>query len=116
MSSKSNSLSRFKIILCQTSHPGNIGSAARAIKTMGFTNLVLIKPKEVPNEESNALASGAQDILKKAKIFDSIEEGLDDCNLVIGFTARQRELTQPHYNVRKVAELLASKSYKNKII
>jgi len=115
MSSKSNYLNHFRIVLCQTSHPGNIGSTARAMKTMGFSNLVLVNPKEFPNLQANALASGAEDILRKAQVVDSIENALQKVNYVIGFTARKRELTQPHYHVREAAENLISIAQNNQI-
>ena len=64
MSSKLNILKQFRIVLCKTSHPGNIGSVARAMKTMGFSDLYLVNPKSFPSQEALALACGAEDILK----------------------------------------------------
>ena len=100
MSTKSNLLKQFRIILCETSHPGNIGSVARAMKTMGFSDLYLVNPKDFPSKHAQALACGAEDILKKATVVTSLEVALKNINHVIGFTARKRELTQPHKNVR----------------
>ena len=66
MLNKLNLLKQFRIILCQTSHPGNIGSVARAMKTMGFLDLYLVNPKDFPSRHADALACGAEDILQKA--------------------------------------------------
>ena len=114
MSSKIN-YEQFKIVLCRTSHPGNIGSTARAIKTMGFTHLTLVNPKQFPHADANALAAGAEDILANATIVSAIEDALKDCHLIIGFTARQRELSQEHKNIREIAKGLKSESQSKKI-
>ena len=114
MSSKIN-YDQFKIVLCRTSHPGNIGSTARAIKTMGFSHLTLVNPKQFPHAEANALAAGAEDILANATIVNTIEDALKDSHLIIGFTARQRELSQEHKNIREIASELKSESYNKKI-
>tara|TARA_B110000090_G_scaffold26749_1_gene27325 strand:+ start:116 stop:859 length:744 start_codon:yes stop_codon:yes gene_type:complete len=105
----------FKIVLCRTSHPGNIGSTARAIKTMGFEHLTLVNPKQFPHPDADALAAGAEDILANATIVNSIEDALKDSHLIIGFTARQRELSQPHQNIREIAKGLKSESHSKKI-
>ena len=76
MSSKLESLANIRIVLCQTSHPGNIGSAARAMKTMGLTQLVLVRPKKFPHDIAEAMASGANDILAEARVCDSLEEAI----------------------------------------
>ena len=114
MSSKIN-YDQFKIVLCRTSHPGNIGSSARAIKTMGFSHLTLVNPKQFPHTEANALAAGAEDILANATIVSTIEDALKDSHLIIGFTARQRELSQDHKNIREIAKSLKSESHSKKI-
>ena len=114
MSSKIN-YDQFKIVLCRTSHPGNIGSTARAIKTMGFSHLTLVNPKQFPHAEANALAAGAEDILANATIFNTIEDALKDSHLIIGFTARQRELSQEHINIREIASELKNESRSKKI-
>jgi len=115
MSTKSNLLKQFRIILCETSHPGNIGSVARAMKTMGFSDLYLVNPKAFPSKHAQALACGAEDILKKATVVISLEVALKDINHVIGFTARKRELTQPHKNVRNLSKQLINEANNNKI-
>ena len=115
MSTKSNLLKQFRIILCETSHPGNIGSVARAMKTMGFSDLYLVNPKDFPSKHAQALACGAEDILKKATVATSLEVALKNINHIIGFTARKRELTQPHKNVRDLSKQLINEASNNKI-
>ena len=80
MSTKIN-YDQFEIVLCRTSHPGNIGSTARAIKTMGFSKLTLVNPKQFPHRDANALAAGAEDVLNNAKVVKTIEEALIDSHL-----------------------------------
>ena len=115
MSTKSNLLKQFRIVLCETSHPGNIGSVARAMKTMGFLDLYLVNPKDFPSRHAQALACGAEDILQKATLVTSLESALENINHVIGFTARKRELTQPHKNIRDLSKQLISEANNNKI-
>lgn len=93
MTSKPNLLQQIRIVLCQTSHPGNIGAAARAMKTMGLSQLVLVNPKTFPHAEAIAMASGATDILEQALICDSLTEALQGTTLAIGMSARRRELS-----------------------
>ena len=114
MSTKSNLLKQFRIVLCETSHAGNIGSVARAMKTMGFTNLYLVNPKNFPNKQAQALACGAEDILQKATLVNSIEAALKNVHHVVGFTTRKRELTQPHKNVRELSKQLFNEAKNNK--
>ena len=115
MSTKSNLLKQFRIVLCETSHPGNIGSVARAMKTMGFLDLYLVNPKDFPSRHAEALACGAEDILQNATLVTSLESALKNINHVIGFTARKRELTQPHKNVRDLSKQLINEASANKI-
>lgn len=93
MTSKPNLLQQIRIVLCQTSHPGNIGAAARAMKTMGLSQLVLVNPKTFPHAEAIAMASGATDILERALVCDSLAEALQGTTLAIGMSARRRELS-----------------------
>ncbi|WP_445353960.1 RNA methyltransferase [Natronospira bacteriovora] len=81
-----------RIVLVGTTHPGNIGSAARAMKTMGLHDLVLVNPKYPPDDEARARASGADDVLASARIVGSLEEAVADCELVLGASARTRRL------------------------
>lgn len=101
-------LGRVRVVLCQTSHPGNIGSAARAMKTMGLSRLVLVNPAKFPHADANMMSAGATDVLEGAQICDSLEEALAGCGLVVGLTARKRELShQPASPRQAVAEVLA---------
>lgn len=102
-------LSHFRIVLSHTSHPGNIGSAARAMKTMGFSNFYLVAPKEFPSDVARSLASNADDLLDQAIMVSSLEEALTGTTLQVAMTARRRELAQPLQTPRQLApELLAT--------
>lgn len=81
-------LDNVKVILVGTSHSGNIGSAARAMKVMGLTEMVLVSPQCEVDEQTMSLASGAGDVAQHAKIVNSLEEAVDDCVLVVGSSAR----------------------------
>lgn len=94
---------RIRIVLVGTQHPGNIGSAARAIKTMGLSRLVLVAPEKAPNAESAALAAGADDVLEAAGCFDSLAEAVADCRLVLGCTARARRVQLEELPPREAA-------------
>jgi len=69
-----NTLANIRIVLINTSHPGNIGSAARAMKTMGLSELYLVSPKSFPDEQANTMSSNATDILEKAVVVESLQE------------------------------------------
>jgi tRNA (cytidine32/uridine32-2'-O)-methyltransferase len=103
-------LDRIRIVLVNTSHPGNIGAAARAMKTMGLSRLCLVRPLDYPDTEATAMASGADDILRSARIFDSLDEALQDCVLVIGSTARSRSLEWPFLAPQQCAQTLLRQS------
>ncbi|MGJ8669060.1 MAG: RNA methyltransferase [Oceanococcus sp.] len=83
-----------RIVLCGTSHPGNIGGAARAMKVMGLTRLILVDPKpgSFPNDEATARAVSAVDILQSAEVVSTLQEAVADCSLVVGTTARERHI------------------------
>lgn len=100
---------RLRFILVETSRPGNVGAAARAMKTMGFSELVLVNPRSaavVEHEEAIAFASGAQDILAGARIAGSIEEALAGCNFAAALSARLREFSPPVVSPRALAAQL----------
>ncbi len=82
-----------KIVLVGTTHPGNIGAAARAMKTMGLEQLVLVAPQKYPHEQATAMASGADNILKDALVVDTLDQALDGSSVVFGMTARKRRLS-----------------------
>lgn len=91
-------LSNIRIVLVQTYHPGNIGSAARAMKTMGLDNLVLVNPRAFADPETTRLAAGAQDVIANAHIVDTLSDAVADCVQVVGASARLRSLPLPHYD------------------
>jgi len=96
-------LQNFRVILCQTSHPGNIGSAARAMKTMGISQLYLVKPQSFPDAHATALSTGAADLLEKAIVTETLAEALNGCAFAIGMSARKRNLSHELVNVRSAA-------------
>ena len=101
-----------KFILVETSRAGNIGAAARAMKTMGFSQLVLVQPRfagATSDPEAVAFASGAQDVLAAAQIVDSIEEALDGCNFAAAVSARLREFSPPIVAPRVLAAQVAGR-------
>lgn len=102
---------RLRFVLVETSRPGNIGSAARAMKTMGFSELVLVNPRNpdaLKDEEAIALASGATDVLAGARIVATLDEALDGCNLSVALSARLREFSPPVFEPRPLAERLVA--------
>lgn len=94
---------RIRIVLVGTQHPGNIGSAARAMKTMGLHRLVLVAPERFPHREADALAAGALDVLETAERFDTLAAAVADCGLVVGCTARARRIALDEAGPRETA-------------
>tara|TARA_R110000868_G_scaffold223072_3_gene474877 strand:- start:446 stop:1171 length:726 start_codon:yes stop_codon:yes gene_type:complete len=97
-------LNRIRIVLINTSHPGNIGSAARAMKTMGLTELYLVDPKQFPHGHARDMASGADDVLANAVVVETLDEALAGCTLVVGTSARDRAIPWPLLPPRQMAE------------
>jgi tRNA/rRNA methyltransferase len=97
-------LERVRVVLCETSHPGNIGAAARAMKTMGLSRLVLVKPKHFPHADADAFASGALDVLRAAVVRDSLEEALAGTVLAVASTSRHRDLTHEVVDCREACK------------
>lgn len=97
-------LERIRVVLVNTSHPGNIGAAARAMKNMGLQRLVLVQPRRFPDGEASARASGADDILQQAQVVDSLPEAIADCQLVLGTSARDRKIPWPVLDPREAAQ------------
>jgi TrmH family RNA methyltransferase len=104
-------LSNIRILLVATTHPGNIGATARAMKNMGLTDLGLVTPKIFPSEEADARAAGAEDILLNAQVFDSLDEALADRQQIIGASARLRAVTWPQLNPKQCAEKVIADSH-----
>ncbi len=88
-------LANIKIVMVETTHPGNIGAAARAMKTMGLSQLVLVNPKSFPAEQALWRAAGAQDVLEHAQVKDTLADAIADCHLVVAASARQRRIPWP---------------------
>ncbi|WP_374248167.1 RNA methyltransferase [Thermomonas sp.] len=91
-SSTSAAAERLRIVLVGTQHPGNIGSAARAMKTMGLSKLVLVAPEKAPDRDTHAMAAGADDLVESAPVFATLAEAVADCRWVLGATARNRRI------------------------
>jgi len=96
--------SQIRFVLCETTHPGNIGAAARAMKTMGFSELVLVNPRHFPSAEADARASGALDVLSAARVVDNLSAAVGDCGLVVATSARQRRASRTELDPRAGAE------------
>jgi tRNA (cytidine32/uridine32-2'-O)-methyltransferase len=88
-------LDNIRIVLVNTSHPGNIGASARATKTMGLAQLYLVQPKDYPSAEATARASGADDLLARAVVCEDLDQALAGCRWVVGASARLRKITVP---------------------
>ena len=93
-----------RIVLVHTSHPGNIGAAARAMKTMNLQHLVLVSPKCYPHPDAIARAAGADDILHHCEVVDTLSEAIADAQLVIGTSARMRHLSWPQLTPRECGQ------------
>lgn len=104
----SRTAGRVRIVLVGTQHPGNMGSAARAMKTMGLDRLVLVAPEKLPDADSHALAAGADDVLAAAAIAPDLASALAGCHLVLGCTARSRRVALPEVTPREAAGRIAA--------
>ncbi len=99
-----------RIVLIDTSHPGNIGAAARAMKNMELTELALVRPRQFPHAEATARASGADDVLARARVFGTLTEALVGCGLVFACTARERDHYYRVLDVRDAAARAVAES------
>ncbi|MBU9825727.1 tRNA (cytosine(32)/uridine(32)-2'-O)-methyltransferase TrmJ [Rahnella perminowiae] len=100
-------LPNIRIVLVETSHTGNMGSTARAMKTMGLSSLYLVNPLVKPDSQAISLSAGASDVIGNATIVDTLDEALAGCSLVIGTSARSRTLPWPMLEPRECGELSA---------
>ncbi len=101
-------LDHIRTVLVGTSHPGNIGAAARALKTMGLSGLALVGPRAFPDPEATARAAGASDLLEAASVHTTLDDALAGCEFVIGASARRRTIEWPTLTPREAAERIAS--------
>ena len=99
-----NALKAVRIVLVNTSHPGNIGGVARAMKNMGLTDLYLVSPADYPSDRAQWRAASALDILKSAKVVETLDDAIADCGLVIGTSARSRRIPWPLVTPRECAD------------
>ncbi|RZV35337.1 MAG: RNA methyltransferase [Chromatiales bacterium] len=104
-----------RIVLVGTTHPGNIGAVARAMKNMGLSDLALVNPKHFPHEDATARASGASDVLDSARVVATLEEALSDCVYVAGASARSRTINWPSMGPRDCAERMIRESGHGKV-
>lgn len=95
-----------RIVLVETSHPGNIGAAARALKNMGLEELVLVRPRAFPHPEASARASGAEDLLARARVVQELESAVSGCGLIVAATARERDQNFRVLDAREAAARL----------
>ncbi len=100
------SLDHVRIVLIEPQHPGNIGAAARAMKTMSLSQLVLVRPREFPSFEAERRAAGADDILNSAQVVDDVGDAIGDCRLVVGCSARNRGVLHELFDARQCAAQL----------
>ncbi|QXO16795.1 MULTISPECIES: tRNA (cytosine(32)/uridine(32)-2'-O)-methyltransferase TrmJ [Vibrio] len=108
-------LDNVKVVLVGTSHSGNIGSAARAMKVMGLKQMVLVDPQCEVDAQAIALAAGASDIALNAQIVTTLEQAVDDCGLVVGTSARSRTLEWPMLDPRECGEKFAQEGLHHKV-
>lgn len=99
-----------RVVLSRPSHPGNIGAAARAMKTMGFAELALVAPRHFPDPDATAMAAGADDVLAAARVYDTLEGALGQCTLAAGFSARGRELSHAPESLREAAPAIVDEA------
>jgi tRNA (cytidine32/uridine32-2'-O)-methyltransferase len=104
-----------RIVLVGTTHPGNIGAVARAMKNMGLSDLALVRPKHFPHEEATARASGAEDVLENAMVVETLADALTDCVYVAGASARSRTINWPSMGPRDCAERMVRESDHGKV-
>jgi tRNA/rRNA methyltransferase len=98
-----DSLKNIRVVLCETAHPGNIGAAARALKTMGLGQLLLVAPQRYPDPQADWLAVGASDVLARARVCANLDEALAGSAFTVACTARPREVAVPMVAVREAA-------------
>jgi tRNA/rRNA methyltransferase len=108
-------LRRIRVVLSRPSHPGNIGSAARAMKTMGITQLCLVRPKRFPDPETRAMAGGALDVLKSAQVCADLDEALAGTVFSVALSARPRELSHSPLDARAAARELVDAAQRDPV-
>ncbi len=108
-------LSNIRIVLIGTTHPGNIGAVARAMKNMCLEQLCLVQPKTYPSAEATDRASGADDLLQRAKVCSTLDEALEGCRMVVGASARMRSVDWPQVDPKECAQQLLTEAQKGDV-
>ncbi|MFK8012549.1 MAG: RNA methyltransferase [Marinicellaceae bacterium] len=108
-------VNNIRFVLLGTTHSGNIGASARAMKTMGITDLALVNPEDFPSAQATSRASGADDLLFNADICNNIDDAIQSSKLVIGTTARKRHMDIPVIDARQAAKLLINESKQHQV-
>ena len=108
-------LNSIKVVLVGTTHPGNIGATARAMKNMGIVNMALVEPKEFPSDIATYRSKAAKDVLENAEVFDTLKVAISDCELVIGTSARERKVPWPILNPKDASQEVSRGSLNNKV-
>lgn len=108
-------LNNIRIVLVETTHPGNIGAVARAMKNMNMNRLYLVAPKIFPSADATARASGADDVLSSAVVCDTLVDAVAECSVVIGASARSRTISWPELTPKSCARQLASEARQNQV-
>lgn len=104
-----------RIVLVNTSHPGNIGGVARAMKNMGLRKLYLVQPRQFPDEQATWRAASAEDVLEGAVVVDTLEQAIGDCQFIVGTSARERRIPWPVLDVRRAAGEMAQHSSREQV-
>ncbi len=108
-------LHNIRIVLVNTTHPGNIGAAARAMKNMGLRDLVVVAPHDFPSREASDRAAGARDLLATVRVVDTFEEAIAGCGLVIGSSARQRRIPWPLLDARRCCQQACAEARQHRV-
>jgi tRNA (cytidine32/uridine32-2'-O)-methyltransferase len=110
-----NAFSNIRIVLVNTTHPGNIGGAARAMKNMGLTRLYLVAPKDYPSDKAVWRSAGATDVLDNAVVVDTLDDAIAGCSLVVGTSARERRIPWPLLDPRQCGESVWSEAGQHEV-
>jgi tRNA (cytidine32/uridine32-2'-O)-methyltransferase len=114
-SAPASPLTNIRIVLVSTTHPGNIGGAARAMKNMGLTRLYLVAPKEYPSDKATWRSAGALDVLDNAVVVDTLDEAIAGCGLVVGTSARERRIPWPLLDPRECGTSVVSEAAQHEV-
>lgn len=108
-------LDRVRVVLVNTTHPGNIGATARAMKNMGLTRLYLVKPRDFPSDKARWRAASASDVIEQAVVVETLDEAIADCGLVIGTSARDRSIPWPLINPEECGRQVIGESSNHEV-